>query len=238
ANRVNSQEGILGELREILQGYLTQQSLEVQPDKLNLFLILGVNGVGKTTTIAKLAYYYQQQGVQGIAMSAGDTFRAGAIDQLKIHGERTSCRVVSQQPGADPGAVIYDTIESAQNKGESLILADTAGRMHTKKNLVKELEKVDKVVSRRMGQGIYKKILVIDSTTGQNGLHQAEVFHEAVGVDGLILTKYDSTARGGLLLAISRKLKLPIFFIGRGEGLDHLDAFDTQSYLDDLLSLQ
>jgi len=233
--KLKTEEDILSEFRNILGEFLLPTPLTVVEDKLNLFMILGVNGVGKTTTIAKLAWYFQQQGVKGIVMSAGDTFRAAAIDQLKIQGERTQCRVVSQDHGADPGAVIYDTIVSAQSKGDALILADTAGRMHTKKHLVKELEKVNKVITGKLTDGIYKKILVIDATTGQNGLHQAEVFHEAVGIDGVILTKFDSTARGGLLIAISRKLKLPVFFLGKGEGLADLEAFDAQSYLDELL---
>jgi len=233
--KIVSEEDILIELRNILGEFLKPVPLEVEEDKLNLFLILGVNGVGKTTTIAKMAWHFQDKGVNGIVLSAGDTFRAAAIDQLKIQGERTHCRVVSQDHGADPGAVIFDTIESAISKKDSLILADTAGRMHTKKHLVKELEKVDKVISNKLQNGVYKKILVIDSTTGQNGLHQAETFHEAVGVDGVILTKFDSSARGGLLIAISRKLDLPIYFLGRGEGLQDLIPFDPEYYLDEML---
>lgn len=235
SKKLKTDEDILAELRIILGEFLLPTPLALVEDKLNLFMIMGVNGVGKTTTIAKLAWYFQQQGVKGIVMSAGDTFRAAAIDQLKIQGERTQCRVVAQEHGADPGAVIYDTIVSAQSKGDQLILADTAGRMHTKKHLIKELEKVHKVITSKLNDGIYRKILVIDATTGQNGLHQAEVFHEAVGIDGVILTKFDSTARGGLLIAISRKLKLPVFFLGKGEGLEDLHPFDADQYLDELL---
>lgn len=233
--KLSGQEDLLKELRGILRNYLQSGELKAEAGKLNLFLILGVNGVGKTTTIAKMANHYQKQGVKGIVLSAGDTFRAAAIDQLKIQGERTNCRVVSQAHGADPGAVIFDTISSALTKGDQLILADTAGRMHTKSHLVKELEKVDKVIRGKLGDGIYKKLLVIDSTTGQNGLHQAEVFHDAIGVDGIILTKYDSTAKGGLLVSISRTLDIPFYFIGKGEGLDDLVPFDPESYLDELL---
>lgn len=235
SKKLKTDEDILEELRKILGEFLVPTPLTLVEDKLNLFMIMGVNGVGKTTTIAKLAWYFQQQGVKGIVMSAGDTFRAAAIDQLKIQGERTQCRVVAQDHGADPGAVIYDTIVSAQSKGDQLILADTAGRMHTKKHLIKELEKVHKVITSKLNDGIYRKILVIDATTGQNGMHQAEVFHEAVGIDGVILTKFDSTARGGLLIAISRKLKLPVFFLGKGEGLEDLHPFDADQYLDELL---
>ncbi|MDC7223019.1 MAG: signal recognition particle-docking protein FtsY [Spirochaetales bacterium] len=236
-SKITTQEGIVEELRSLIAESVKQDFFEPEPDKLNLFLILGVNGVGKTTSIAKMARHYKQKGVKDIVLAAADTFRAGAIDQLKIQGERTDCRVVAQQPGSDPGAVIFDTISSAKSKGENLILADTAGRMHNKKNLVLELEKIDKVIRGNLGDGVYKKILVIDATTGQNGMQQAEVFHEAVGVDGIVMTKYDSTARGGLLVALCRRLNIPFLFLGRGEGLDDLIPFDKDVYLSELISL-
>ncbi len=236
-NRIASQEGIIGELRNLMAESVREEHFAPDGEKLNLFLILGVNGVGKTTSIAKMARHYKKQGFGEIVLAAADTFRAGAIDQLKIQGERVGCRVVAQQPGSDPGAVIFDTIASAKSRGEKLILADTAGRMHNKKNLVLELEKIDKVIRNNLGDGVYKKILVIDATTGQNGLQQAEVFHEAIGVDGIVMTKYDSTARGGLLVSICRKLGIPFLFLGRGEGLDDLIPFDREVYLSELISL-
>lgn len=235
--KLGSQEDILGELRSLISESIRSEYFGLDKDKLNLFLILGVNGVGKTTSIAKMARHYQNRENAEIVMAAADTFRAGAIDQLKIQGERTGCRVVAQQPGSDPGAVIFDTIASAKTKGENLILADTAGRMHNKKNLVLELEKIDKVIRNNLDGGNYKKILVIDATTGQNGLQQAEVFNDAIGVDGIVMTKYDSTARGGLLVSICRKLKIPFLFLGRGEGLDDLIPFDREIYLSELISL-
>ncbi|OQY34249.1 MAG: signal recognition particle-docking protein FtsY [Spirochaetaceae bacterium 4572_59] len=237
-DKLKDKETILLEFKRIISKHLITTHLVLSKDELNLFLVLGVNGVGKTTTIAKLAQYYKNKGFSKIVLSAGDTFRAAAIDQLKIHGERTGLRVVAQKHGSDPGAVIYDTIASAYQKGDELILADTAGRMHNKKNLVNELMKINKIISTNLkGRGEYKKILVIDATTGQNGLQQAEVFHEAIGVDAVILTKYDATARGGLVVAINKKLKIPVSFVGHGEGLDDLSEFNAEQYLDDLLAI-
>ncbi len=224
-------------LKEILMQYVKEKNLEPLPDVLNFFLILGVNGVGKTTTIAKLADYYRRTSGLGVLLSAGDTFRAAAIDQIKLHGERLKFRVVSQAPGSDPGAVMFDSIESAQAKGERLILADTAGRMHTKANLVKELQKIDKVIKGKIGNGNYKTLLVLDATTGQNGLRQAEIFHEAIGIDSVVLTKYDSTAKGGIAVSVSKNLGLPISFIGKGEKYGDIAPFKVAEYLDDLLEL-
>jgi fused signal recognition particle receptor len=203
-----------------------------------VFLVLGVNGVGKTTTIAKLAEYYRRRGgIPEPVLAAGDTFRAAAIDQLRIHGERLGLRVVGQSPGADPGAVIFDAIESAKARNASLVLADTAGRMHTKANLVKEMQKIHRVVESRIGDGVYRTLLVIDATTGQNGLRQAEIFNEAIGVSSCILAKYDSTAKGGIALAISHQLGIPFSFLGTGEQYGDLEPFDTDRYLDGLVGL-
>ncbi len=237
-NRVKTLDEFKLLLVGILSEYIIEEKLEVQEDKLNLFLLLGVNGVGKTTTIGRLAHYYKsKKGIEEIVLSAGDTFRAAAIDQLKIHGERTGNRVVSQQHGADPGAVIFDTIKSAQSKGENLILADTAGRMHNKANLIKELEKINKIVLNAVDGENYKKILVIDCTTGQNGLSQAIHFNDAVGIDGVILTKYDSSAKGGIIPAVCSKIKKPFYFIGVGEGLEDIKPFDKNLYIKELIGL-
>ena len=238
-DKLKDRDTILSELKLIVGEHLLSAEINPSREDLNLFLVLGVNGVGKTTTIAKLAEFYKKQGFTKIVLSAGDTFRAAAIDQLKIQGERTGLRVVAQKHGSDPGAVIFDTIASAATKGDELILADTAGRMHNKKNLVSELMKINKIISSNLkGKGIYKKILIIDATTGQNGLQQAEVFHEAIGVDAVILTKYDATARGGLVVAINKKLKIPVSFVGHGEGLNDLSPFNPEQYLDDLLAIR
>ncbi len=236
--KIKTLENVKLELKDIIGDYIIEEELIPDRDKLNIFLFLGVNGVGKTTTIGRLANYYnKQKGIENIVLSAGDTFRAAAIDQLKIHGERTGHRVVSQQHGADPGAVIYDSIKSAQAKGDELILADTAGRMHNKSNLIKELEKINKIVLNAVAQENYKKILVIDCTTGQNGLNQALQFNEAVKIDGVVLTKYDSSAKGGIIPSICNKLKIPFYFIGVGEGLEDIKPFNKELYINELLGI-
>lgn len=236
--KVSSADDIKQILHEILEAYVIEEELDFHKDKLNLFLFLGVNGVGKTTTIGRVAHYFKKNhGVDDIVLSAGDTFRAAAIDQLKIHGERTGNRVVAQQHGSDPGAVIFDTIKSASAKGERLILADTAGRMHNKTNLIKELQKIDKIVLNAVEKENYKKILVIDCTTGQNGLSQALDFNEAVDIDGVILTKYDSSAKGGIIPAICNKLNVPFYFLGVGEGLDDLKPFNKEEYIKELIGM-
>ncbi len=237
SKKLTENDQLIEELKIILAEQIESVDLTPDMENLNIYLILGVNGVGKTTSIAKMARYYGDKGMTDIVLSAGDTFRAAAIDQLKIHGERTGFRVVHQSHGSDPAAVIFDTITSAKSKGEKLILADTAGRMHNRINLVKELEKIDGVIRKKLDPSdVYKKILVIDATTGQNGLQQAEIFNEAVDLDAIILTKYDSTARGGNIISISRKLGIPFAFIGKGEQLTDLEKFNPGQYLEDLFS--
>lgn len=205
--------------------------------QLNVFLILGVNGVGKTTTIAKIAKAYKDQGLS-VTLAAADTFRAAAIDQLEIHANRLGVRIVKQTSGSDPGAVVYDAISSAQARGDNVLLIDTAGRMHNKENLVRELAKIDKIVQTKgIDPSHYKKFLVIDSTTGQNGLSQATIFHQAVSLDALILSKYDSLAKGGSLIQIGANLGLPISFVGVGERYEDLEFFDKERFLDSLVGL-
>ena len=238
-NKITSLQELKIELKEILLDYILEEELKVDKSKLNLFLFLGVNGVGKTTTIGRVATYLKKhKGIEDIVLSAGDTFRAAAIEQLKIHGERTGNRVVAQQHGADPGAVIFDSIKSAKSRGEKLILADTAGRMHNKSNLIKELEKINKIVLKAVDNSNYKKILVIDCTTGQNGLNQALHFNDAVKIDGVILTKYDSSAKGGIIPSICNKLKIPFYFIGVGEGLEDIKPFNKDQYINELIGLK
>lgn len=206
-------------------------------DGMHVFLVLGVNGVGKTTSIAKLTRFYQNQGKK-VLLAAADTFRAAAIDQLEVHANRLGCRIVKQKSGSDPGSVVYDAITSAQAKGEDLILIDTAGRMHNKENLLRELSKIDKIVK---GRGIddahYHAFLVIDSTTGQNGISQADLFNQAVELDALILTKYDSLAKGGALVQIGQKFHIPIAFVGTGETYADMHPFDKEEFLDTLVGL-
>ena len=225
-------------MKDILSGYISGYDEMPEKGKLTVYMILGVNGVGKTTTIAKMSKYFTSEGLS-VLLAAGDTFRAAAVDQLDIHAERLGMRIVKQKMGSDPGAVIFDAITSAQAHGDDLILADTAGRMHNKENLMKELQKMDKVIrAKGVEESRYKKFLVIDATTGQNGVSQANLFNEAVHLDGIILTKYDSAAKGGALIQIGRTLGLPVVFVCVGEGYDDIRRFDKDDFLDSLLGLK
>lgn len=218
---------------EILSPYIKEYDKPLEKGKLTVHLILGVNGVGKTTSIAKLSKYYTKKG-EKVLLCAADTFRAAAVDQLNMHAERLNMRIVKQKTGSDPGAVIFDAITSAQAQGDDLILVDTAGRMHNKENLMRELQKIDKVIKGR-GVAEYEKFLVIDATTGQNGLSQALLFNSAVPLDGVILTKYDSAAKGGALVQIGQQLNLPITFVCTGEGYDDIHPFDKTEFLEALV---
>ena len=222
-------------LKTIIGEMLKTSDPAIDTDKTTILMVLGVNGVGKTTTIAKMAEYYRNRYGTEAVLSAGDTFRAAAIDQLKLHGERLGMKVVHQQPGSDPGAVIYDSIESAKARDARLIIADTAGRMHNKANLVKELQKIDKIINSKAADAEYRKLLVIDATTGQNGFRQAEMFHEAVGIDSIVLTKYDSSAKGGIAVSISSRLGLPFSFIGTGEKYSDFNEFDKDEFVENML---
>jgi fused signal recognition particle receptor len=202
-----------------------------------LILLLGVNGVGKTTTAAKLAARYRDLENRRPILAAGDTFRAAAIDQIKIHGERLGIRVVAHQHGGDPAAVIYDAIEAAVAGGGDLIIADTAGRMHTKAALVEELKKIDRVVESRKGGGGYTKYLVLDATTGRNALAQAEIFSQAVSLDGCILTKFDSSARGGVVFSLAEELRLPVLYLCTGEKYGDISPFDPHLYAEEFAGL-
>jgi fused signal recognition particle receptor len=236
--RANRDE-LIERLRESLDGIVVEKPFSLEHGKLNVVLVLGVNGVGKTTTIAKLASYFRETGAaREICLAAGDTFRAAAVEQLTIHAERLGVRIVAQGSGADSGAVIYDAVESARARGEDLVLADTAGRMHTKANLIAELEKIDRIVSSRAPDAAYRRLLVIDATTGQNGLRQAESFAEAVPIDGIVLAKYDSTAKGGILVPISRSLGIPAVFLGTGERYQDIRPFDKHAYVGELLDTE
>ncbi len=197
-----------------------------------VILVAGVNGAGKTTTIAKVAAHLREENPSlPITFAAADTFRAAAVEQLAVWAERIKVDIVRQQAGADPAAVVYDAIDHALRKGGVLFI-DTAGRLQTKHNLMEELKKIERTVSKKLGRGSDERLLVIDATTGQNGIAQAERFHDAIGLTGLILTKLDSTAKGGVVLAIRETLKLPILFIGVGETADDLHAFSASEFVD------
>jgi fused signal recognition particle receptor len=201
--------------------------------QLNVVLIVGVNGSGKTTSIGKLARYYREQG-WSLLLAAADTFRAAAIEQLQIWGKRAGVEVISGQPGGDPGAVLYDTIRAARSRQMGLIIADTAGRLHTKFNLMQELKKVHGVALRNVHEAPHEVLLVLDATTGQNALSQARNFQEAVQVTGVILAKLDGTAKGGMVFAIAHELGLPVRFVGTGESIDDLAPFDADVFVEGL----
>ena len=207
------------------------------PGKLAVLLLLGVNGVGKTTTSAKLADRFRALERRRPILAAGDTFRAAAIDQLKIHGDRLGLRVVAHQQGGDPAAVIYDAVEAALSGGGDLIIADTAGRMHTKSALVEELKKIDRVVESKAAGADYIKYLVLDATTGRNALAQAEIFREAVSPSGVILAKYDSSARGGVVFSLAEELGLPVVFLCTGEKYGDIEPFDPHRYAKEFAGL-
>jgi fused signal recognition particle receptor len=195
-----------------------------------VILVVGVNGTGKTTTIGKLASRYTAEG-RSVLLAAADTFRAAAIDQLRIWADRAKVPMVAHAPGADPGAVVYDALDAAVARSADLVIADTAGRLHTRSNLMDELAKVRRIVDKRLPGAQPETLFVLDATTGQNGLAQARAFHEAVGLTGIVLTKLDSTAKGGIVFAIEDALHVPVRFVGVGEGVGDLLAFDPDAFV-------
>lgn len=235
--KIYDQEKILLKLKETLSPCVKGIDLKVEPGKTNIWMLLGVNGVGKTTSAAKIALLQKNAGLENLVLSASDTFRAAAVDQLSMHGQRLGIRVVAHQMGSDPAAVVFDAADSITSKGGGLVIADTAGRLHNKENLVRELEKIDRICRQKASEGCYKKLLVLDATTGQNALRQAEVFNEAVGVDAIVLTKYDSSAKGGIAITIGKEMNVPVAFVCTGEGYDDIALFEPEKYLNEFLGL-
>jgi fused signal recognition particle receptor len=233
--RVRNAQELQDLLREELLALLGDPAPMTIDDSrlLTVVLIVGVNGSGKTTTIAKLAKYYQDRG-RRVLLAAADTFRAAAVDQLKIWGERVGVPVIAHQPGADPGAVVYDAIRASQSRKADLLIVDTAGRLHTKYNLMEELRKVRGVASKRVHEAPHETLLVLDATTGQNALSQARHFKDTVDVTGVIVAKLDGTAKGGIVFAVAQELGLPVRFIGTGETVDDLAVFDAEAFVDGL----
>jgi fused signal recognition particle receptor len=199
------------------------------PGQLGVLLIVGVNGVGKTTSIAKLADYWKRQG-HSVMLAAADTFRAAAIDQLKHWGERVGVPVIAQNPGSDPGSVVFDAVSAARSRGADLLIVDTAGRLHTKVNLMEELRKIRRVLERQNVAHV-RTLLVLDASTGQNAVVQGRAFKEATGLDGLVLAKLDGTAKGGVVFAIVDELEIPVLFVGTGEQLGDLSEFDPEAFV-------
>ncbi|MBW3227098.1 signal recognition particle-docking protein FtsY [Marinobacter adhaerens] len=235
-NQLKDGEALRKALRDELHGLLKDVTKPLQIDSGKtpyVILMVGVNGVGKTTTIGKLTKKFQNEG-KSVMLAAGDTFRAAAVEQLQVWGERNKVPVVAQHTGADSASVIYDAIQSAKSRGVDVVIADTAGRLQNKDNLMQELEKVVRVMKKLDESAPHEVMLVLDAGTGQNALSQAQVFQQAVGVSGITLTKLDGTAKGGIVFAIARQLQLPIRFIGVGEQVDDLRSFDAETFVDAL----
>jgi fused signal recognition particle receptor len=235
-HQLNDGEALSAALKQELLSMLRPCSKNLQipeQDKPFVILVVGVNGAGKTTTIGKLAKRLQVQG-HSVMLAAGDTFRAAAVEQLQTWGERNNIHVVAQHTGADSASVIYDAVQSAQAKGIDVLIADTAGRLHTKSNLMDELKKVKRIISKLDETAPHEVLLVLDAGTGQNALSQAKLFNETVELTGLALTKLDGTAKGGVIFALAKQFEIPIRFIGIGEGIDDLQDFDADAFVNAL----
>ena len=213
-------------ISEILCSVDTSMHLETKP---SIILVIGVNGVGKTTSIGKLAMHYKAQGNK-VLLAAADTFRAAAIDQLDIWAKRCDCDIIKQQENSDPAAVIFDACNAAKARGADILICDTAGRLHNKKNLMAELAKISRVIDREIPDASKEILLVLDATTGQNATSQAKLFSEVAAISGIILTKLDGTAKGGIVISISQEQNIPVKFVGVGEGIDDLQVFDPQDF--------
>lgn len=234
--RITERDGLLGLLREEIYELLApwEGELVFAPEPPTTIMMLGVNGVGKTTTIAKLAHHLKGQGMS-VLLAAGDTFRAAAIEQLQLWGERVGVPVVAQKMGADPGAVMFDALDAAKARGIDVVIADTAGRLHTKVNLMEELRKMGRIVERATGRPADERLLVIDANTGQNAIIQAREFNQAIGVTGIAVTKLDSTAKGGALLSLATELEIPIKLVGLGEKPEDLAPFSAREFADGIV---
>ncbi len=233
--KIQNGEAVKQALRDILMEKLQvgDKSLDLS-GKPAVLLIIGVNGVGKTTSIGKLAHRFKDSGKR-VLLCAADTFRAAAADQLEIWSQRAGVEIVRSKEGADPGAVLFDSLQAAKARGADVVLCDTAGRLHNKANLMNELAKLKKIIDREAPDSSKEVLLVLDATTGQNGLQQAKLFRETAGLTGIILTKLDGTAKGGICVAIAQELGVPVKFVGLGEGIDDLQVFDEREYVNALI---
>ena len=219
-------------LRDVLSDILGDERFEFNSPC--VIMVAGVNGVGKTTTIGKLANIFVNQG-KSVVIAAADTFRAAAGEQLEVWANRAKVRIIMHEEGSDPAAVVFDAISSAKSRGTDVVLVDTAGRLHNKKNLMEELKKINRVIDREFPNADRKNLIVLDATTGQNAIQQVDIFNEAIDIDGIVLTKLDGTAKGGVVLAIKHDMDIPVYFVGVGEGIDDLLEFDTASYVEGIV---
>lgn len=230
-NKITSADAAKEQLKKII---VDEMNIPRPPLRWPMVMfVVGVNGVGKTTTIGKLALRFQEIG-HSVILAAGDTFRAAADEQLTVWAERANVPLIHQGDGADPAAVVYDAVQAAKSRGTDLLIVDTAGRLHNKKNLMDELSKMRRIIDREYPEAEVRCMLVLDATTGQNGIQQAKVFKEAADIGGIILTKLDGTAKGGVAIAIRRELNVPVWYIGVGEGIDDLQAFSAKEFVDAL----
>ena len=230
--KITDPDQAMAELKDILMDMLETDPFEIKSPA--IIMVVGVNGVGKTTTIGKLASQFKNQG-KSVVIAAADTFRAAAGEQLEVWADRASVRIIKHQEGSDPAAVVFDALSSAKSKKTDVILIDTAGRLHNKVNLMEELKKINRVISREYPDAQRKNLIVLDATTGQNALQQVELFNDAVNIDSIALTKLDGTAKGGVVIAIREKFGIPVDFIGVGEGIDDLMPFDAESFVEGIL---
>ena len=219
-------------LKDVLCDILGDEKLEFATPC--VIMVAGVNGVGKTTTIGKLANIFVKNG-KSVVIAAADTFRAAASEQLEVWANRAKVRIIKHEEGSDPAAVVFDAVQSAKSRGTDIVLVDTAGRLHNKKNLMDELAKINRVIDREFPEADRKNLIVLDATTGQNAIQQVDVFNEAIDIDGIVLTKLDGTAKGGVVLAIKHDMDIPVYFVGVGEGIDDLMEFDAASYVEGII---
>ena len=233
--KIETEESLKAALRDILEGYLNVGDPAINVStKPSVVLFIGVNGVGKTTSIGKIAHRMKSEGKK-VILCAGDTFRAAAADQLEIWSQRAGVDIVRQNEGTDPGAVLFDALAAAKARSCDVVLCDTAGRLHNKQNLMNELAKMRKIIDREVPDSVCETLLVLDATTGQNGLIQARQFKETAGLTGIILTKLDGTAKGGIVVAIAQELGVPVKFVGLGEGIEDLKPFDAKEFVADMI---
>lgn len=232
-DKVKDKDYVVAQLKEILKEYIDRaEPLELKFPA--VIMVIGVNGVGKTTSIGKLARYFTGKG-KSVTIAAADTFRAAASDQLTVWADRAKVRIVKHEEGADPSAVVFDAVSSAKARKTDILIIDTAGRLHVKSNLMEELKKMNRVVNREFPEATFYKFIVLDATTGQNALNQVEAFKDAIGIDSIILTKLDGTAKGGFVVALCNELEVPVSYVGVGEKIDDLEEFNTEEFVNGLL---